>query len=141
MTKTKSKILWTVFSVLLVVYVLFQLTGPKSGAGRRIIDVDPIGSLDGLSEDLKRAFDPAGHFQPVPKPGRGDWLAQHDEPGQSYHRYVNHHCVVNGANNLRESDAQPLHLCPVCLRKLHFAVALTWHIDMLSWVSFIRDQD
>ncbi len=29
--------------------------------------------------------------------------------------------MVNGSNNLPESDAQPLHLCPVCLRKLHFA--------------------
>ncbi|MBA4137503.1 MAG: hypothetical protein C0518_09330 [Opitutus sp.] len=27
-------------------------------------------------------------------------------------------CVVNGANHLDESDAQPLHACPVCLRKL-----------------------
>lgn len=27
-------------------------------------------------------------------------------------------CVVNGANHLDESDGQPLHACPVCLRKL-----------------------
>ena len=31
------------------------------------------------------------------------------------------HCVMNGANSLRESDAQPGRLCPVCLRKLHLA--------------------
>ena len=25
---------------------------------------------------------------------------------------------MNGSNNLAESDSRPLHLCPVCLRKL-----------------------
>ena len=30
-------------------------------------------------------------------------------------------CVVNGSNGLTETDAQSPHLCPVCLRKLHFA--------------------
>ena len=28
-------------------------------------------------------------------------------------------CVVDGSNGLHETDAQPQHLCPVCLRKLH----------------------
>jgi archaemetzincin len=27
-------------------------------------------------------------------------------------------CVMNGSNHLQESDRRPLHLCPVCLRKL-----------------------
>ncbi len=31
------------------------------------------------------------------------------------------HCLLNGSNNLDESDAAPQHLCPICLRKLHFA--------------------
>jgi len=30
-------------------------------------------------------------------------------------------CNMNGSNSLRESDAQPAHVCPVCLRKLHDA--------------------
>jgi archaemetzincin len=29
-------------------------------------------------------------------------------------------CLVNGSNHLDESDASPLHLCPVCLRKLQW---------------------
>jgi archaemetzincin len=29
------------------------------------------------------------------------------------------HCLMNGSNHLEESDARPLHLCPVDLRKLH----------------------
>ena len=31
-------------------------------------------------------------------------------------------CLMNGSNNLPESDSQPLHLCPSCLRKLHDSV-------------------
>lgn len=31
-------------------------------------------------------------------------------------------CVLNGSNNLKESDARPLHLCPVCLRKLQHSI-------------------
>lgn len=32
------------------------------------------------------------------------------------------HCLMNGSNHLRESDARPLALCPVCLRKLHSSI-------------------
>jgi archaemetzincin len=35
---------------------------------------------------------------------------------------VHYHCMMNGSNDLIESDAAPLHLCPVCRRKLHHAV-------------------
>ncbi len=31
-------------------------------------------------------------------------------------------CVMNGSNHLEESDSRPQALCPVCLRKLQFAV-------------------
>ncbi len=31
-------------------------------------------------------------------------------------------CVMGGGSDLRELDSAPLHLCPVCLRKLHHAV-------------------
>jgi archaemetzincin len=32
------------------------------------------------------------------------------------------HCLMNGSNHLAESDARPLHLCPVDLRKLHDSI-------------------
>ena len=32
------------------------------------------------------------------------------------------HCLMNGSNHLDESDLQPLHVCPVCLRKLQSSV-------------------
>jgi len=31
-------------------------------------------------------------------------------------------CVLNGSNHLRESDSRPMHLCPVCLRKLQYSI-------------------
>lgn len=34
---------------------------------------------------------------------------------------VDHACNMNGGNHMAEMDAQPLHLCPNCLRKLHHA--------------------
>lgn len=38
-------------------------------------------------------------------------------------RHCTHfHCVMNGSNHLDESDASPLFPCPICLRKLHYAV-------------------
>ncbi len=33
---------------------------------------------------------------------------------------VFYRCLMNGANSLSESDAAPIHLCPVCLAKLHW---------------------
>jgi archaemetzincin len=35
---------------------------------------------------------------------------------------VHYSCIANGSNHLQEADRRPLHLCPVCLRKLHHAV-------------------
>ncbi|MEM7013929.1 MAG: archaemetzincin [Verrucomicrobiota bacterium] len=32
------------------------------------------------------------------------------------------HCIMNGSNHMAESDAAPMHLCPVCLRKLQYTV-------------------
>jgi archaemetzincin len=31
-------------------------------------------------------------------------------------------CLMNGSNHLSESDRRPLHLCPVCLRKLQWSI-------------------
>ena len=31
-------------------------------------------------------------------------------------------CAIAGSNNQAEADRRPLHVCPVCLRKLHFAL-------------------
>jgi archaemetzincin len=31
-------------------------------------------------------------------------------------------CLVNGSNHMQESDSRPIHLCPVCLRKLQYNI-------------------
>jgi len=35
---------------------------------------------------------------------------------------VHYSCTMNGSNHLAEADSRPMHLCPVCLRKLHTSV-------------------
>lgn len=44
------------------------------------------------------------------------------------HVFGLHHCPyfrcnMNGSNTLDEADGHPLHMCPICLRKLHHATA------------------
>jgi archaemetzincin len=40
--------------------------------------------------------------------------------GLTHCHYFN--CLMNGSNHLEESDRRPLHLCPVCLRKLQWSI-------------------
>jgi archaemetzincin len=40
--------------------------------------------------------------------------------GLAHCTYFN--CLMNGSNHLVESDRRPLHLCPVCLRKLQWSI-------------------
>ena len=49
-------------------------------------------------------------------------------------------CCMNGSNNLPESDRQPLHFCPVCLRKLCWNLQLnpTEYLSQLE--KFNREQ-
>jgi archaemetzincin len=46
------------------------------------------------------------------------------ETGHMFGLYhcIYYQCVMNGSNHLKESDSRPLHLCPVCLRKLQLSV-------------------
>lgn len=39
------------------------------------------------------------------------------------------HCLMNGSNHLAESDARPMHLCPVDLRKLQDSIGF----DVAQW--------
>jgi archaemetzincin len=47
-----------------------------------------IGKIEGLSETLQRALDPARDFAPLPVPRPGDWLAEHPESGQTFDDFV-----------------------------------------------------
>src|SRR6266446_10215787 len=49
---------------------------------------DAIGDTSGLPVGLRRAFTPdRGAFDPIPKPGPNDWLAVHEEPGQTFDEF------------------------------------------------------
>ncbi len=52
-------------------------------------------------------------FVKLGPPRPGEWLAEHPESGQTFDG-------MNGSNSLAESDRRPIHLCPVCLRKLQW---------------------
>ena len=40
---------------------------------------------------------------------------------------IHFQCLMNGSNHLEESDAAPLHLCPLCLRKLQNGAGFDVH--------------
>jgi archaemetzincin len=44
-------------------------------------------------------------------------------------------CLMNGSNHLDEADSRPLHLCPVCLRKLQSSVGF----DVVERYQTLRD--
>lgn len=47
------------------------------------------GALDTLPPALQRAFSAGeGFFDPIPKPGSSDWLANHPEEGQTFDQFV-----------------------------------------------------
>lgn len=37
---------------------------------------------------------------------------------------IYYRCLMNGSNHMEETDASPLHLCPVCLRKVQWSTGL-----------------
>jgi archaemetzincin len=47
-----------------------------------------VGSLLHLSPELRAAFTPGDDFAPIPKPDSWDWVATHDEPGQTFDQYL-----------------------------------------------------
>ena len=47
-----------------------------------------IGSLSGLDSTLQKIFSESPHFEAKREPQLGDWLAQHEEPGQTFRQYL-----------------------------------------------------
>ena len=46
-----------------------------------------IGPTAGLPQTLKKALEPGEHFDPMPAPRPGDWLAEHQETGQTFGQF------------------------------------------------------
>lgn len=53
---------------------------------------------------------------------------------------IHYHCLMNGCNHLDESDASPLHLCPVCRRKLHSSLGFDPAARERQLAEFFRGQ-
>jgi archaemetzincin len=68
-------------SIAIVVAVSSTMGFEPPGPQKRL---EAIGVTNGLPGALQRAFTLDGDFQPVPVPGRQDWLAVHREPGQTF---------------------------------------------------------
>lgn len=79
----KSK--WIVVSVgiAMITVVVAQFVVPHLNDRLRA-----VGSLAGLDSEMKTAFTNEGEFSKIPVPGSGDWLAQHEEKGQTYSQYL-----------------------------------------------------
>jgi len=54
---------------------------------------------------------------------------------------THYHCVMNGSNGLSETDRSPLHLCPVCLRKLDLALGGIDHRARYRRLAAFLDKD
>ncbi len=50
--------------------------------------IGAIGSTKGLSAAPRRALEPGDDFEPIPVPEGRDWLAVHQETGQSFDEFV-----------------------------------------------------
>ncbi len=50
--------------------------------------LEAIGPVADLPPSLRKALDPASQFEPVPAPGPSDWLAAHQESGQSFQQFL-----------------------------------------------------
>jgi archaemetzincin len=69
--------------------------------------ITAIGNTATLSPELQRAFDPAGHFTPMGKPGPSDWLAEHPEAPQSFAAYI------DSGPNLPNGQRRVIYLLPI----------------------------
>lgn len=74
-------------------------------------------------------YHPSWTFKPVEEGteklvlGRAAKVLTH-EMGHMFgiHHCIHYECNMGGVNHLDEADATPMNLCPVCLRKLYYAV-------------------
>jgi len=54
---------------------------------------------------------------------------------------IHYQCNMNGVNHLQEADDTPMHLCPVCVRKLHWGLRGTPAERYRGLEKFYRDQN
>jgi len=80
----------------IAVFVLFVVLIAVPGHAEKVDFIPPtkevrekaIGSTKNLSEEIQKAFESGKDFRPIGRPRKGDWLAEHEENGQTYDQYV-----------------------------------------------------
>lgn len=82
----RRRVILTAAMVVLGVSAAMLLRPPKEAEPS-----EAIGSTQSVSEPLKAALEPASEFEPLPAPGPNDWLAVHQEPGQTFDEFVASH--------------------------------------------------
>jgi archaemetzincin len=76
----------------LAITFLFLITAQVAMAERENLQGlaspdNTVGELDALPAHLVRAFQSTNHFDPLPPPSPGDWLAEHPEAGQTFEQF------------------------------------------------------
>lgn len=80
--------MWKIAAITLLVPLVSMAFEPPGPEVKRAA----VGDLAGLTPGFQRAFAPdAPEFEPIPKPGPHDWLAVHDEPGQTFDEFKASH--------------------------------------------------
>lgn len=80
----------------ITVLALFVLLIAVHGQAEKVKFIPPnkearikaIGSTERLSEELKKAFEPGRDFRPIRRPRPDEWLAEHEEKGETYDQYM-----------------------------------------------------
>lgn len=77
-------------AVILMLFVahLWQITAMAFTPPTLEMQRAAIGDLSQLSASLRKQIEPDGDFAPIPVPGSSDWLAQHQEHGQTFDQYI-----------------------------------------------------
>lgn len=86
-SKSRLIIVALVLAVVFVVFCLRYWIPVGDNEDRMARDGDPIGSLEGESAAMRRALSTEG-FEVIDPAGPSDWLAVHEEPGQSYDQFI-----------------------------------------------------
>ena len=71
-----------------------------------------IGSLFHLTPELKETFTPGDDFEALPRPGWSDWLATHEEPGQTYAQFLRSNPERAGEKGRKFIYLQPIGVFP-----------------------------
>jgi archaemetzincin len=111
--------------VLLLPTIALAFTPPDEKTIR-----NAIGDLNGLPAALQRAFTPGKNsFDPIPEPRSADWLAVHNERGQTFDEFKgsqpnrptqNQHVIYLNRSRISRPNTVPLTTNCASLR-LHFS--------------------